>query len=235
MNLILVPGFWLGAWSWVRITPALEAAGHHVNAITRPGLDSVDTDRSDITMASTIAALVEVIDQADGDVVLIGHSGGGNVVYGAADQRPDRVARIIYVDSGPMTEGTPVNANLPGDGVEVPLPAWELFREEGAKELDDLTDDMLDEFRSRAVPEPLGVARDGLPLSNPARWEIPATMIMTTFSKAEIEEAVKNGHPYFAELPRVKDLTIVELPTGHWPQFSKPDELAQAILDALSS
>lgn len=40
MNLILVPGFWLGAWSWDKVTPVLKAAGHHVFPVTRPGEDS---------------------------------------------------------------------------------------------------------------------------------------------------------------------------------------------------
>lgn len=233
MNLILVPGFWLGAWSWDKVTPALEAAGHHVQSVTRPGLDSVGTDRTGIGMASTIAALVDVIDYTDGDVVLVGHSGGGNVVYGATDQRPDRVARVIFVDSGPMADGSPVNTSLPGNGIEIPLPPWDVFRESGDADLRDLTDEMLDEFRSRAVPEPQGVAYDPLPLVNAARCDVPMTMITTTYTAAQIDQGIKAGVPYFAELPRIKDLEIVEFPTGHWPQFSKPDELAQHLLAVL--
>ena len=233
MNLILVPGFWLGAWSWDKVTPALEAAGHHVNPITRPGLDSVDADRSGIGMAETIAALVGVIDSTQGDVVLVGHSGGGSVVYGATDQRPDRVSRAIYVDSGPVPNGSSVNPSLPGDDVEVPLPPWDVFREDGDADLRDLTDEMLADFRARAVPEPAGVARDPLSVSNPARFDVPITMISATFTREEIEEAIKNDVPYFAELPRIHDVEILEFPTGHWPQFSKPDELAAQILAAL--
>lgn len=234
MNLILVPGFWLGAWSWDKVTPTLEAAGHRVTPITRPGLDSITTDRSGIGMADTIEALVEVIDRADGDVVLVGHSGGGNVVYGAADQRPDRIARVIFVDAGPMPAGSAVNTGLPGDGIDVPLPPWDVFREgDDDVELRDLTEEMLGEFRARAVPEPWGMANDELSLSNPARFDIPMTMISTTFSRQAIEEAISNDVPYFAELPHIHDLRIVELPTGHWPQFSKPEELAHCILAAL--
>lgn len=233
MNLILVPGFWLGAWSWDRVVPTLAAAGHHANAITRPGLDSVDSDRRGIGMAETISALVDVIDGTEGQVVLIGHSGGGNVIYGAIDQRPDRVSRAIYVDSGPMPDGSAVNTALPGDGVEIPLPPWDLFREDGAADLRDLDDEMLENFRARAVPEPWGVANDPLHLSNPARFDVPVTVISTTFTREEIDEAIKNDVPYFAELPRIKDVEIIDLQTGHWPQFSKPAELAQAILEAL--
>ena len=58
-------------------------------------------------------------------------------------------------------------------------------------------------------------------------------MISTTFTREEIEEAIKNDVPYFAELPRIHDVEMVELATGHWPQFSKPDELAAHILAAL--
>ena len=233
MNLILVPGFWLGAWSWDKVTPTLEAAGHQVQPITLPGLDSVDTDRRGIGMADTVAALVKVIDQTDGDVVLIGHSGGGSVVYGATDQRPNRVERVIYVDSGPMPDGAAINPALPGDGVEIPLPPWELFRADGSVDLRDLTDEMLDEFRARAVPEPWGVANDPATLSNPARFEVPITIISTTYSRAQIDEAVANEAPYFAELARIRDVEIIELPTGHWPQFSMPEKLAAYILATL--
>ena len=41
------------------------------------------------------------------------------------------------------------------------------------------------------------------------------------------------GHPYVSELARVKDVEFVDLPTGHWPQFTRPRELATAILAAV--
>lgn len=50
MDLILIPGAWLDASSWDQVTPALEAAGHRVHAMTLPGLESVDADRSGIAL-----------------------------------------------------------------------------------------------------------------------------------------------------------------------------------------
>jgi pimeloyl-ACP methyl ester carboxylesterase len=42
------------------------------------------------------------------------------------------------------------------------------------------------------------------------------------------------GHPYTAELARVHDAKLVDLPTGHWPQFTKPAELGAALVKALA-
>lgn len=61
-------------------------------------------------------------------------------------------------------------------------------------------------FRAGAVPEPAGVARDPLYVSNPARFDVPITMISTTFTREEIEQAIKNDVPYFAELPRIRSV-----------------------------
>ena len=36
-----------------------------------------------------------------------------------------------------------------------------------------------------------------------------------------------------AELAAVHDVEYLDLPTGHWPQFTKPRELAEAILAAV--
>ena len=44
--IIPVPGFWLGAWAWDEVAAALRADGHEVTAVTLPGLESADADRS---------------------------------------------------------------------------------------------------------------------------------------------------------------------------------------------
>jgi pimeloyl-ACP methyl ester carboxylesterase len=232
-TLILVPGFWLDASSWSEVTPALEAAGHDVRPITLPGLESRDADRSSIGLADHVAAVVETIDADDEPVVLVGHSGGGAVVHAAVDQRPDRVTRAVYVDSGPLPDGVAINPALPVDAGEVPLPDWDLFRQDGARDLDDFTDQQLEAFRARAIPIPVGAARDPQVLKDERRYDVPITLISTTFRRDEIDGAIAAGVPYFSEVPKTRDVTIVELPTSHWPQFTKPTELAQAILDAI--
>ena len=233
MKVILVPGFWLDGSSWDRITPALEAAGHDVTALTLPGIESMDTDRSGIGLADHVSAIVAAIDAADEPVVLVGHSGGGAAAYGAVDQRPDKVARVIYVDSGPLPHGSAINAGLPDEDGEIPLPPWEVFREGGGRDLNDFTEAQLDDFRARAIPLPIGVARDPQVLGNEGRFDVPATLITTTFTREEIDQYVAAGEDYFSELPKTKDVTIVELPTSHWPQFTKPEQLAEVIRDAI--
>src|SRR3982075_1939528 len=104
MDIILIPGFWLDGSSWDDVVPALERAGHRTHALTLPGMESRDADRSAITLRDHIDAVIEVIDSldpADGKVVLVGHSGGGAIAHAAVDARPDRVARIVYVAREP--------------------------------------------------------------------------------------------------------------------------------------
>ena len=233
MKVILVPGFWLDASSWDGITPALEAAGHDVTALTLPGLESADADRSGIGLADHVSAIVAAIDAAGEPVVLVGHSGGGAAAHGAVDQRPNKVARAIYVDSGPLPDGSAINPGLPDVDGEIPLPPWDDFRGEGSRDLADFTEAQLDDFRARAIPLPIGVARDPQVLRNEARYDVPITLITTTFTRDEIDQYVAAGEAYFSELPRTKDVTIVELPTSHWPQFTKPEQLAEVLRDAI--
>ena len=49
-----------------------------------------------------------------------------------------------------------------------------------------------------------------------------------------MRELMAKDHPYLAELAGVRDATLVDLPTGHWPQFTKPAELGAAIAAALA-
>jgi pimeloyl-ACP methyl ester carboxylesterase len=230
MNVVLVPGFWLDASSWDAVTPALVSAGHHVHAITPPGLDSLETDRSAITLQDHIDAVVAAIDAIGEPVVLIGHSGGGPTSYAAAGLRPDAVRRVVFVDAGPNAAGDPINAQLPAASGEVPLPDWSAFGEE---ELRDLDDRIRAEFAARAIPEPAAVARTPFSYPDDAARRVPATVICCAFTGDELREEIARGAAWASELAAVDDVEYVDLPTGHWPQFTKPAELAAILVDVV--
>ena len=234
MDIILIPGFWLDASSWDEVIPALRQAGHRVQALTLPGMESKDADRSQITLRDHVDAVVEAIDSVDpasGQVVLVGHSGGGAIAHAAADARPGRVARVVYVDSFPMGEGGLINDELPVENGEVPLPDWSLFEKE---DLVDLDDDLRTAFRERAIPTPVHVASDRQRLSDERRYDVPATVIACEFSSTQVREWIAQDHPAMRELARIRDVGYIDLPTGHWPQFTKPAELGQAILASVA-
>jgi pimeloyl-ACP methyl ester carboxylesterase len=230
MNVIIIPGFWLNAASWDDIVPTLEAAGHRVRALTLPGLASVDDARAGIGLADHVAAVVAAVDEADGPVVLVGHSGGGAIAHAAVDARPDRVARVVYVDAVPLGDGDTINDKLPVVDGEIPLPDWSVFDEE---DLVDLDDALRERFRAQAIPEPLGVATEPQVLHDPRRYDVPLTVIACEFPAEMLRGLIAGDDPYTAELARIRDVTIVDLPTGHWPQFTKPVELGAAIVAAL--
>jgi pimeloyl-ACP methyl ester carboxylesterase len=230
MDVILIPGFWLDGSSWDDVVPALEQAGHHTHALTLPGMEAKDADRSGITLRDHVDAVAEVIDSvdpADGKVVLVGHSGGGAIAHAAVDARPDRVARVVYVDSGPLGAGGVINDELPAENGEVPLPDWSLFDDE---DLIDLDDELRAAFRERAIPTPAHVTSDPQQLSDERRYDVPVTVIACEFPSAKLQEWMEQGHPYVRELAKIRDVDYIDLPTGHWPQFTRPQELGRAIL-----
>jgi pimeloyl-ACP methyl ester carboxylesterase len=234
MDILLIPGFWLDGSSWEGVVPVLEGAGHRTHPLTLPGMDSHDVDRSEISLRDHVDAVVAVIDSfgQDSEIVLVGHSGGGAIAHAAVDARPGRVARVVYVDSGPLGEGGVINDEFPAEDGEVPLPDWSQFGEE---DLVDLDDTLRATFRERAVPTPVHVARDPQRLSDERRYDVPVTVIACEFTSAMLREWVQQGHPYVRELAMMRDVEYADLPTGHWPQFTRPEELGRTILAAVGA
>lgn len=235
MHIVLVPGLWLDASSWDGVVPALRAAGHRTHALTLPGLESRDADRSATTLRDHVDAVVGAVDAVDpreGPVLLVGHSAGAALAHAAVDARPERVARVVHVDALPPADGDAINAELPAVGGEVPLPDWSLFDDDSLADLDDAGRAA---FRDRAVPAPLRVVRDPMRLTDERRYAVPASVIACEMPSSALRELTAAGHPYTRELSRVHDVTFVDLPTGHWPQFTRPAELARALLDAAAA
>jgi pimeloyl-ACP methyl ester carboxylesterase len=220
--IILVPGFWLGAWAWDEVAEALRADGHLVTALTLPGLESVEADRSAIGLADHVDAIADAVTAAGAPVILAVHSGTGFSGYVASDRVPDRIAAMVYVDSAPGIP--PLDPSF--EDADKPLDWDELSAEEN---LDGLSEEQLATFRQRAVPEPGGVIRDAVELTNEARKDLPTTMICTGFSSREYREAAEEGYAWLAGLKELRDVTWVDLPTSHWPMWSEPRELSRII------
>ena len=224
---VLVPGFWLGGWAWEAVESALRDAGHGVEALTLPGLEAADAPRRGIRLADHVAAVAGAVAGAEQPVVLVVHSGAGAVASGVADRLPEGLRRIVYVDSGPLADGMAINPDLDPDLDEIPLPSWTDLEAEGSS-LEGLDEALLAEFRRRRIPHPAGPARDRIRLTNPERRRVPVTMITTSDRAADVARMAEEGHPFFAELTHLQ-VDYVDLPTGHWPMWSRPADLAAAL------
>jgi pimeloyl-ACP methyl ester carboxylesterase len=223
--IVLVPGFWLGAWAWDEVAAALRADGHDVTPLTLPGLESVDVDRSSITFSDHVDAICAAVSAVGQPVVLAVHSGAGAPGYAVTDRIPEQIAEMVYVDTGPAKGAIdPENSAL-----EVPIPSPEELAQ--SENLDGLTDEQLSTFRLRAVPEPGAALNGSAELTNDARLDVPSTVICTGFTSEQYKDAAKEGYAFLAGLNELRDVTYVDLPTSHWPMWSRPQDLAALISD----
>lgn len=231
-RILLVPGFWLGAWAWDAVAERLRGLGDTVDAITLPGLAPED-ERGEVTARVQAEEIVQFA-QSRGATVLVSHSGGAVAATMAMDIAPQLFPKAIYVDSGPIAEGFAINPDLDPAAAEWPLPEWDTLRA-GGSSLDGLDDAALARFRAEAVPEPARVARTPMPAPADAdHLKVPTTVICTSITAEQLRQMRDSGVPMAAGLVGV-DAEYVDLPTGHWPMWSRPDDLAGAIHRAANS
>lgn len=230
-TILLIAGHWLGAWAWDEVQEGLTANGQDAIALTLPGLDPHDPERSSRTLDDQAAAIEEAMARAGASaerpVVLVGHSGANAPLSIVLDRHPERVRRIVWVDSGPVAPGSVFAPELPDTVEELPLPPFDVLGEQAS--LEGLSAEMLERLRARAVPEPGPVLRQPVELTNDARRRVPTTLVCCSIPSAQLLELARAGHPMFAEVDALDYLEVIDLPTGHWPMWSRPADLAKTI------
>lgn len=229
-KIILVPGHWLGAWAWDEVLEYLIAKGRRAVSLTLPGLDQTDPERSSRTLDDQAAAIEQALTADRAPAVIVAHSGANAPVSLVLDRHPELVRRVIWVDSGPVAPGAAFAPDFPEDAQGLPLPPFDVLGEQAS--LDGLDAATLERFRNRAVSQPAAVLRQSVELINDARLEVPTTLMCCSIPSSQVMELLEAGHPMFAEVANLKNVDYIDLPTGHWPMWSRPADLAEIIAAA---
>jgi hypothetical protein len=131
-----------------------------------------------------------------------------------------------------VATGSVFAPDLPEGLEELPLPSLDVLAQQGS--LEGLSAEVLERFRARAVPEPGPVLRQPVELTNDARRKVRTTLVCCSIPSAQVLELARAGHAMFAEVANLEHLDVIDLPTGHWPMWSRPRDLAKAIQSAAS-
>jgi pimeloyl-ACP methyl ester carboxylesterase len=226
---VLVHGAWHGGWCWERVAGLLTDKGHQVYAPTLTGLaERAHFMSRDIGLAAHIADVVDLI-RAERltDIVLVGHSYGGFVISGVAEQAS--VAAIVFLDAfvpesgqclfeltAPATREVIEAARQKGDIAVPPRPA-EFFR---VNEKDCAWVDAM------CTPHPIATLTDRIALTG-ARDRIARK----TYVRAK-DYPNPGFDAAYAKLKTDPAWRTYELPCGHDIMIDMPQRLAEILLQA---
>lgn len=226
MDVILVPGLWLDGSSWQDVSARLRTAGHAPHPLTLRGLTERTSDRTGVMLADHVALIVGTIDQMGGPVALVGHAEACGLVHAAVNRRPDRVARAFHIGGLPSADGTHVLSGLRGNAHGAPADLTDLA------DLAD-QDDALSALRERQRTGSVRGIDTLQRLTDERRYDVPVTVVATEFRVADVQRWMDADIDPARELRRIRDVTLVDLPCGRWPQIEQSEQLTRLLLEAL--
>lgn len=235
---LLVHGAWHSGRCWERVVPLLESAGHRVLAPSLTGYgDKAHLLGPDVGLDTHVEDVLRLIDEEDlTDVVLVGHSYAGLVISSAANEVPDRIAHLVYLDAmvpehgetaadvQPVTRDLIDRAMTSDSGWRVP-PLPELPAPFGLFGVTDPAD--VAWLRSMLSDQPVRCLQQPVRLDNPALRAVPRTHIHCAGGRPD--GIVRRPVP--AIQPNGSPARVRELPTGHDCMITMPAELSELLLE----
>ncbi len=233
---VLLHGSWHGGWAWEPTAWCLRELGHEVYAPTYPGHQPGAT-RAGIRHQDYVGSVVDFIEGRDlRDVVLVGHSFGGSVVSRVSQEIPERLARLVFHTAFVVEDGASVNDNFPQEQTDafgaaaaaspdntVACP-WEVFRD---LFIQDASPEAARTVRERLVPQPFSPWAEKLDLAEFHGGELPRSFIAVA---DDLALPPGTWHPQMSS--RLGTFKLVEMGGSHEVMFTRPAELARALIDA---
>jgi pimeloyl-ACP methyl ester carboxylesterase len=222
---VLVPGAWLGAWVWKKVTPILEGKGHKTYAVTLTGMgERSHLASKDNGIETAIQDVLNVIKYNDlNDFVLVGHSFAGKVVAAVADRAQEGVRMVLYLDA------------FRPEKIRIPQGSFDPSEWHGDGWTISLTEDILDSIGkdvqgadrewmlSKVTPWPMRYVTDSVTLSENFD-SLKSAYILCIGGGDNVEEILKEN----------LDGPVKVIESGHWPMITKPKELVEDILSLVA-
>lgn len=224
---VICHGTWEGGWCWREVRRRLERLGHEVYTPTLTGLgERCHLNGAHVDFNTHVEDVVNVIKFEDlSQVILVGHSYGGAVITGVAEQIPERVSHLVYLDALVPVDGKTVGdlfgaevfaqtaefVELFGDGWRLPYPG-------------EVADGRIQDHPWHTYTQPIR-------MTNSQAAALPRTFINCTRrdTGAVYHDAIEAS----ASRARALGWNYIEFAADHNPHLSMPEETA-ALLARIS-
>ncbi|MEO6977458.1 MAG: alpha/beta fold hydrolase [Mucilaginibacter sp.] len=230
---ILIHGSWHSSWNWHKVVPILEKQGHKVYAINLPGMGRDKTPIQEVKMQTTVAAIVDLLDSIEGKVILVGHSKNGILISQAAEYRPDKIEKLVYLAAYLIPNGKTQREYSAQDTggwlkpyvtIHPDLNAStlhpEIFKEGLYHDCEDYITDLAYLLLSH---EPIESGAVPMALTEENFGRVPRVYIECTQDRAVTPFIQRK---MYEETPCEK---VYQMDTSHSPFFSKPQELCDIL------
>ena len=227
---IFIHGSWHSSWNWHKVVPLLEKAGHKAIDIDLRGMGGDKTPISEVKMKTTVEKICQLIDSIEGKVILVGHSKNGIMISQAAEYRPHKIEKLIYLAAYLIPNGkTQREYSLQDTGgvlkpYVTPYPELNahtlqpaIYKEGLYHDCDDYITELANVLLSH---EPVESGITPLQLTEENFGSVPRYYIECTEDRA-VTPFIQQK--MYEETPCKK---VFSMATGHSPFFSQPEKLA---------
>lgn len=226
---ILIHGSWHSAWNWHKVVPLLENAGHKAVAIDLPGMGRDKTPIGEVKMKTTVEKICQLIDSMEDKVILVGHSKNGIMISQAAEYRPHKIEKLIYLAAYLVPDGKTQREYSLQDTGGVLKPYVTPYPELNAHTLQpaiykeglyhDCDDDITELAKVLLSHEPVESGITPLQLTEENFGSVPRYYIECTEDRA-VTPFIQQK--MYEETPCKK---VYHIATSHSPFFSQPEKL----------
>jgi pimeloyl-ACP methyl ester carboxylesterase len=232
---VLVHGSWHGGWCWYKLVPRLHKAGHEVDALDLPGHGRDWRAPASVKLGDYVDTVVRALDDASEPAVLVGHSRAGIVISQAAEARPERIRELVYLAAFLLPSGEAmlptalgdteslIVANLTVDATE----GWHMLAPHAFREAlyHDCSDEDVQLASALLTPEPNGPVASPLALTGERFGTVRKTYVETRQDRGVTPGLQRRMH---GAVPCDR---VLALDTSHSPFLSRPDDLAELLVD----
>lgn len=237
---VLVHGAWHGGWCWKYVRDILQKDGHRVFTPTLTGLgERAHLLTPQIGLNTHIEDVIQhILFEELTDITLVGHSYGGMVITGVADQLKNRISHIVYLDAGLPDDGENFASQAPGispDQITQVEAGFRAFSEDGvamgvfpATVLGISPEDKINTawVEKHITPHPLKTWLDPISLRNNGSAGVPRTYIHCNNPVL----ASSSFAAHHATLAQDQSWNTHLLATGHDAMVTAPVELSDILL-----